>query len=114
MKKLSSLLLVLVMIFSLCGCEEEITDSVDTTETTTATTQAETESEEVEEDIVAEETPIIVEEETESTSPVVYRTETGEKYHRENCIHLKSKIETTVEEALSMGLGPCSVCQPPQ
>ena len=24
------------------------------------------------------------------------------------------KVETTVEEALSMGLGPCSVCQPPQ
>ena len=109
MKKLLSLLLVLVMIFSLCGCEEEITDSVNTTEPTTATTQAETDSEEV-----AEETPIIVEEETESTSPVVYRTETGEKYHRENCIHLKSKIETTVDEALSMGLGPCSKCNPPR
>ena len=108
MKKLSSLLLVLVMIFSLCGCEEKTADTSETI-TATATTQAETESEEV-----AEETPIIVEEETESTIPVVYRTETGEKYHRENCIHLKSKIETTVEEALSMGLGPCSVCQPPQ
>ena len=87
MKKLSSLLLVLVMIFSLCGCEQE---TIGITENTSA----------------------VVEEKT--TSPVVYRTETGEKYHRDSCIHLKSKIETTVDEAWSMGLKPCSVCQPPQ
>lgn len=88
MKKLSSLLLVLVMIFSLCGCEQETTGTV---ENISAVVEGE-----------------------ETTIPLVYRTETGEKYHRESCIHLKSKIETTVEEALSMGLGPCSVCKPPQ
>lgn len=88
MKKLSSLLLVLVMIFSLCGCEQETTGI---TENTSA-----------------------VFEEAEPESLVVYRTETGEKYHRESCICLKSKIETTVDEALSMGLEPCFVCQPPQ
>ena len=88
MKKLSSLLLVLVMIFSLCGCEQETTGTVENIST-------------------------VVEEE-ETTSPVVYRTETGEKYHRGSCICLKSKIETTVDEARSMGLNPCSVCQPPQ
>ena len=31
-----------------------------------------------------------------------------------NKAFLKSKVETTVDEALSMGLDPCSVCQPPQ
>lgn len=87
MKKLSSLLLVLVMIFSLCGCEQKTTGTVENIST-------------------------VVEEKT--TSPVVYRTQTGEKYHRDSCIHLKSKIETTVDEARSMGLKPCFVCQPPQ
>ncbi len=111
MKKTISLMLAFIMIFSLCGCEEKTTDVVDTAETTTTT--AETESEKLEEDIVPEETPIISEE-GKTTSPVVYRTVTGKKYHRESCIHLKSKIETTVTDAHSMGLEPCSVCQPPQ
>ena len=114
MKKTISLMLALMLLFSLCGCEEKTSDTADTTETTTATTQAETESEEIAEDeVVTEETPIISEAE-ETESPVVYRTVTGEKYHREGCIHLKSKIETTVTDAHSMGLEPCSVCQPPQ
>ena len=47
-------------------------------------------------------------------SIVVYRTRTGKKYHRSGCSYLKSKIETTVSEAQSMGLGPCSRCNPPR
>ena len=47
-------------------------------------------------------------------SQVVYRTRTGKKYHRSGCSYLKSKIETTVSEAQSMGLGPCSRCNPPR
>lgn len=47
-------------------------------------------------------------------SQVVYRTRTGKKYHRSGCSYLKSKIETTVSEAQSMGLGPCSRCTPPR
>ena len=43
-------------------------------------------------------------------SETVYRTRTGKKYHKENCSYLKSKIETTVSEAISMGLEPCSRC----
>ena len=114
MKKVLCLLLVLVLIFSLCGCEEKTADTTETI-TATATAQAETESEELTGNVVATEKTPIIEEETEITaSPIVYRTKTGEKYHRESCIHLKSKIETTVDEALSMGLEPCSVCQPPQ
>ena len=46
----------------------------------------------------------------DSQSDVVYRTKTGSKYHRSGCSYLKSKIETTVSEAQSMGLGPCSRC----
>ncbi len=45
---------------------------------------------------------------------VVYRTKTGSKYHNSGCSYLKSKIETTVSEAKSMGLTPCSRCNPPQ
>ncbi len=102
MKKTISLMLALMLLFSLCGCEEKTSDTADTTETTTATTQEETKSEEIsEEEVVTE-------------SPVVYRTKTGKKYHRESCIHLKSKIETTVTDAHSMGLEPCFVCKPPQ
>ena len=68
-----------------------------------------------------EETPIVEdteeEPEAEAEEPVsatVYRTRTGKKYHREGCQHLKSKIETTVDEARAMGLKPCKVCSPPQ
>lgn len=58
------------------------------------------------------------EEETKGTeeaeSPTVYRTKAGEKYHREGCYYLKSKIETTVAKATDMGLTPCSRCDPPR
>ena len=63
---------------------------------------------------VVEETEEVASEETEPVETAVYRTKTGKKYHMEYCHHLKSKIETTVSEAKSMGLGPCSVCNPPQ
>ena len=51
---------------------------------------------------------------SDNQSQVVYRTRTGKKYHRSGCSYLKSIIETTVSEAQAMGLGPCSVCNPPQ
>ena len=51
---------------------------------------------------------------SDNQSQVVYRTRTGKKYHRSGCSYLKSKIETTVGEAQSMGLGPCSRCNPPR
>lgn len=48
-------------------------------------------------------------------SEIVYITNTGSKYHRAGCSYLKSSsIETTVDEAQSMGLTPCSRCNPPQ
>ena len=50
----------------------------------------------------------------DNQSVVVYRTRTGKKYHRSGCSYLKSIIETTVSEAQSMGLGPCSRCNPPR
>jgi hypothetical protein len=44
----------------------------------------------------------------------VYITRTGEKYHREGCRHLsRSKIATTLKEAVARGFGACSVCKPP-
>lgn len=51
---------------------------------------------------------------SDNQNQVVFRTKTGKKYHRAGCSYLKSKIETTVSEAQSMGLGPCSVCNPPR
>lgn len=45
---------------------------------------------------------------------VVYITNTGECYHRGTCSYLKSKIETTKEEAQAMGLRACSRCRPPE
>ena len=50
---------------------------------------------------------------SDNQSQVVYRTRTGKKYHRAGCSYLKSIIETTVSEARSMGLTPCSRCNPP-
>ena len=44
-------------------------------------------------------------------SEVVYRTETGEKYHRKGCRHLsESCIEITLEQATQAGLTPCGTC----
>ena len=49
--------------------------------------------------------------ESENNAKVVYRTRTGKKYHRGNCSYLKSKIETTIDDAVAMGLEPCSRCK---
>jgi len=50
---------------------------------------------------------------TLKATPVVYVTATGDKYHRGNCSYLwGSKIEKTLEEAISEGYTPCSVCKP--
>lgn len=44
---------------------------------------------------------------------VVYITKTGTKYHTKNCRYLRSSsIKTTVKDAKSKGLTPCSVCHP--
>ena len=46
-------------------------------------------------------------------SEVVYITKTGTKYHTKNCRYLRSSsIKTTLSEAKSKGLTPCSVCKP--
>lgn len=45
---------------------------------------------------------------------IVYITKNGDKYHRENCIHIKyhDKIAISIEDALKNGYLPCSVCLP--
>src|SRR5437899_1916806 len=44
----------------------------------------------------------------------VYVTRTGAKYHRDSCRYLsRSKIATTLKDAVAHGFGPCSVCKPP-
>lgn len=45
----------------------------------------------------------------------LYRTESGTKYHRENCIYIQNKtnvIKLTKEEFDSGDYEPCKVCQP--
>lgn len=45
---------------------------------------------------------------------IVYRTNTGDKYHNAGCQYLAhSSIKITLAQAISLGLGPCSVCRPP-
>ena len=44
---------------------------------------------------------------------IVYKTDTGSKYHSAFCRYLKdSCIKTTIEEAEAQGLEPCSRCTP--
>ena len=46
---------------------------------------------------------------------MVYMTRTGSKYHREGCRYLsKSRFPMSLKEAKERGLGPCSVCRPPE
>ena len=47
------------------------------------------------------------------SSQTVYITNTGEKYHRDGCRYLKSRIETTLGAAVAQGYKPCKVCNPP-
>ncbi len=48
---------------------------------------------------------------TTESIEVVYITNTGECYHRGTCSYLKSKIETTKENAQAAGLRACSRCR---
>ena len=46
---------------------------------------------------------------------IVYKTETGLKYHRDGCQYLNSsKMAITLAEAKAEGLEACKVCNPPQ
>lgn len=45
---------------------------------------------------------------------IVYITNTGSKYHRENCSYLKSKNAISLREAVEQGYTPCSRCNPPR
>jgi hypothetical protein len=45
---------------------------------------------------------------------IVYITDTGTRYHLEQCSTLRnSKIQTTLGQAVLKGLGPCQICKPP-
>ena len=50
-----------------------------------------------------------------NSETMVHITATGKKYHRACCRTLKkSDTEVTLDEAKSMGLSPCGICNPPQ
>ena len=50
-----------------------------------------------------------------NSETMVHITVTGKKYHRAGCRTLKkSDTEVTLDEAKSMGLSPCGICNPPQ
>ena len=50
-----------------------------------------------------------------NSETMVHITATGKKYHRAGCRTLKKcDTEVTLDEAKSMGLSPCGICNPPQ
>lgn len=50
-----------------------------------------------------------------NSETMVHITATGKKYHRAGCRTLKkSDTEVTLDEAKSMGLSPCGICNPTQ
>lgn len=58
--------------------------------------------------------PSATPDETASPSEIVYRTPSGERYHRATCSHVKGKaIPLTLKEAKEKGLTPCKACHPP-
>ncbi len=51
--------------------------------------------------------------ERDQVERTVYVTNTGKRYHRENCRYLaKSKIPIKLKDALAQGYTPCHVCRP--
>ena len=50
----------------------------------------------------------------DSDEIIVYITQSGSKYHTQDCSHLsKSSIPITLSQAKEQGYEPCSVCEPP-
>ncbi len=49
-------------------------------------------------------------EEKQTQTEIVYKTNTGGKYHKAGCGYLKSKTEITLKDAVAEGLTPCSKC----
>lgn len=87
--KVFSVVLVFLLILCSCGTDDEQRRDYDTT--TTAKVELYT-----------------------NGDTVVYVTATGECYHRSGCSYLKSRIETTLEEAIDDGYRRCSRCNPPK
>ena len=113
MRKVMSLLMVMVV--SLCGCnadEDKGDAEIEAAEVQEIPAEEEEYEEEIptaEDEVLEEVTPAVSE---EAESPTVYWTKTGECYHKEWCQYLKSKIEITVDNAKAIGLRPCSKCNP--
>ena len=103
MRKVNLMLSVLLILsaFSMTGCKSDAT-VVESSEEITA----ESISEELE-------TAENVTQSDCAECETVYRTITGECYHTDECIYLKSKISLSLKEAANMGLRPCSRCSPP-
>lgn len=52
---------------------------------------------------------------TNNQDTTVYITDTGKKYHTDNCRTLKkSKHAISLKDAKAQGYGPCGICHPPQ
>jgi micrococcal nuclease len=52
---------------------------------------------------------------TAGKETTVYVTNSGEKYHRDNCRSLRrSKIALPLADAMKSGYEPCSICKPPE
>jgi hypothetical protein len=50
----------------------------------------------------------------DNQSEIVYRTPSGERYHRADCQYVRGKaIPLSLAEAKERGLTPCKVCRPP-
>lgn len=45
--------------------------------------------------------------------PIVYITESGARYHREDCRHLTTRRPLPLSTAADLGYTPCRVCRPP-
>ena len=77
------------------------------------TTISNTETNKVEEVKVIKETTKVNNSANQKITKTVYLTNTGAKYHAAGCRYLKkSCTEVSLEQALSMGKTPCSVCRP--
>ncbi len=119
MKKLFSLILAVVLMSCLAACQSEPSIQVIPAESADETTNSKfdflniegvkEESKKIEvTDAVSE--SIVA---SDNNSDVVYVTESGTKYHKAGCHHLKkSKIEMSKAAADADGYTPCSVCKP--
>lgn len=130
---MKKLIILLIPLLFLVGCTDSVNEeqgsldkttktnissvTVDTTTTTTSTVPTTNTTVSTTISTTKSTTKVAIVKTSKETTKVVnkqgrkvYKTPTGKKYHYDNHCNGGTYIETTMDDAISLGLGPCKKC----